>query len=514
MVLPIIIAFLMKAITTVYGIRLKLVRTFQDYLSQISMGRFIAHYGNVEPVKAGFEEYTKLGINAYIFIITMPALLSVYGDEIRNTPFLHSYFSTYTSYNKWLNVKEAIGTKTIPVENEVAFQKEIIKLFGLDALANYFDETIGKIWKLTELIIKTIWQAVETMADSPEKVVAFINSNYDTTDFDPWLGCVPPMIWRLVHPTLDLDWTVIKTQISLVQTYAYLRSVEQEQGKILSMMQGQMMELYKGEELLSKQPIDTEGIATFEIPLSKADPILTAKTQGIQSEINPWRSLPIKFHIIESDETIILTDLAWITFDSGGMYQVKISTSDTKGSSNPNPSNQNIHLYLKRRECHLDFFFSHTKHDYTVELLYEDIVLVKANPKNTTGEKMIAKSSIALQIPQWLKDIQENLEIYVHNNGNLFTILQAGYGTEDYPTDKGLSVTLEDMIYQEACDFDYDDWKITLDRNAYGHFIIGFYDGNAYYTLTLKWKGKTLATATGRTWPHGQYKIIGQWEVS
>ena len=286
--LPTVITFMVKAITTYWGLRIKLVRLFQERLSEIGMGRFIAHYTRSQGVKRGLERWIRGIVNAYIFVISPCALLSVYGDEIRRTPFLDDYFSQWDSYLIWKGQKDAIGEKTIPVINEANVMADVFRVYKKPELTNRLHECVGNRSKVGELVIGSIMDTVESKGYDSAKTVDYINQNVQTYDFTPYLGLLAPLFWRVVHPTLDLDWTVIKSYIVLYKTYSEHRLFQEFKELVPAFIKDQMVRVEVDDKPFQYKPLDVDGYLRVEIPRSLVERKITLNSFGLKYDVTPW----------------------------------------------------------------------------------------------------------------------------------------------------------------------------------------------------------------------------------
>jgi len=286
MATAIIAAYIAKAFVTLWKQRIALVRSFQESLSEAGMGRFITHYGRTEAVKADQEELMANVVNAYIIVITPCALLSAYGDEIMNTPFLDEFFSRYEAYKKWKEIKRAIGEKTIPVINWEAFLGEIINLFELPELFGKLQEIIDTLWNLSLYLYELIMALVTAQRLGPVKMVMWVNQRFRTHEFPPWLGLIPAWIWRLIHPTLDFDWTVIKSYIVLYYTYRAIRLDEELRQFVPPYIKQQAVKITVDGEQYPYQFLKTDGFLKIKIPRGKWRDKASVDTFGLTYDVS------------------------------------------------------------------------------------------------------------------------------------------------------------------------------------------------------------------------------------
>ena len=278
--------FLSKAVTTVWGKRIQLVRCFQERLSELGMGLFVGHYEIAEHTQETLEMFMQTVISAYIFVISPCALLSVYGEEIRRTPYLDAYFSKYPSYSRWKGQKDAIGKKTIPIVNEPAFIGEVFETYHMPQLKSKAHLCLGNPAKIMELIINQIMTVFETMNMTSDQLVDYVNQKVKTYEFTPYLALIAPITWRCVHPTLDLDWTVIKSYIALLKTYRTIRLSRSTKGYVPSFIKDQIAKVTVDDAPYYFSRINEQGILRVEIPKPTEWEKVTVDTFGLKKTIS------------------------------------------------------------------------------------------------------------------------------------------------------------------------------------------------------------------------------------
>ena len=283
MPLPVVAWFTGKAFTTLWGQRMRLIRAFQEHLSALGMGRFIAHYTLDEYVKESHEDHISKVIDAYIYVITPCALLSVFGDEIRTTSYLHEYFSKWKSYQTWLTQKDRMGKGIIPVIYAPTVIADVFRTYGLDPNDYDLKECLARYSRTIELITNTIVSTYSIMKQPDVMVLYYILQNYNTIDFSPYLGLVDPKFWRLIHPTIDLDWTVIKSYIALKTTYEKIRLEENIAGLVPPFIRDQLVKVYVEDEFREYTRLDRTG--RLEIRVPKTFSKLRVDTFGLKKEI-------------------------------------------------------------------------------------------------------------------------------------------------------------------------------------------------------------------------------------
>jgi len=271
MALATILLFVAKALTTLWSKRVQLVRNFQEMASSAGMGRFISHGEEVGHIQALFEERIAMVASAYLYVLTVPCVLSVYGKEIRETQMLDRFFNRWKSYQEWKAIEEKIGTYEYPITDYAILAKDIILSFGFTHLLAFIGTRITQLWEIMQIIIGSLSETIEKMGLDPEGIVNFVNQQAKTYEFKPYLAHLHPWVWRTIHPTLDLDWTVIKTLILLYQTYKEIRLRQEHRLDPSCWLEGQTATLMIDDKPYAISLVSPEGVVEFRVPVDVYD---------------------------------------------------------------------------------------------------------------------------------------------------------------------------------------------------------------------------------------------------
>jgi len=271
---PTVRSFERKAFTTVFGQRIRLIRCFQEAMSVIMMGRFISHYGRTEWIKMNLEERTKYVINAYIYFLTIPCILSFFGYEIVNNPKLDKYFQQFRGYRKWKELYIQDNLPPITINTVFDFARELGYAIGFKIVLAKIGDIVGMPILFQQFIYEQFPK--ETWADyvNPFYVVDWINQNLNRDDFDMALTRVPSWLWYPIHPFIWLDWVVVKSYIQLYSAYEEIRKEHEMREYVQPFIPQMPIKLkIQGKEYY-KTTLDTEGRATFIIPCEVYDQYL------------------------------------------------------------------------------------------------------------------------------------------------------------------------------------------------------------------------------------------------
>lgn len=276
-----------KAFTTAWLYRIMLIRFIQERLAEFGMGRFVSHYGRTRSIDDALDIFLHMAINSHIRLISVPALLSTHGDEIKNTPWLDEYFNQWKSYRAWKGEREKVGVERKPPENMGKFVCDLCLKYDKPELCMpfiYGDITLSEVMLL---LTEAIFAQTEEMEEDPAEIVEWINQNVLTEEFDPAWGNFPKHLWYTLHPTLDIDWTVIKSYILLRGAYRAISQEDEETGFVPPYFVRQQVKTLIDEELYEKAPMDREGLLTLTLPSEalQGKEKIVLDTYGLKLEI-------------------------------------------------------------------------------------------------------------------------------------------------------------------------------------------------------------------------------------
>jgi len=274
-----------KAFTTVFGQRIRLVRCFQEAMSQVMMGRFISHYGRTSWVKMTYEERTKYIINAYIYFVSLPCLLSFFGEEILSNRYLDEYFSQFRGYNRYKIAVQSGGLPSPTITTWFDFVSALGYKLGFEYLLAKIGDIIGLPILMQQFIYEQMPKSFWADVVNPFYVVDWVNQNMNRDDFDLALTVVPSWLWYPLHPFVHLDWTVIKSYIQLLQAYKSLRIETEERAFVPPFIRGMKVKVKVDGVDLTELRIDDEGIVRFCVPKRIIDEKITVDATGLKFDI-------------------------------------------------------------------------------------------------------------------------------------------------------------------------------------------------------------------------------------
>ena len=228
MVLPAILATLTKAFTSAFRYRMQFTLFWQERMSEIGMGLFILTQARDYNIRLDFLSLMDKLIKAYIMLLNPVFLYVKFGEEIVNNKLLHRYFYQFKSYRVWLNYYKSTGkTHANKIINLQVIEswKKFLKVFAdLMDIDQWLENPIQMVTDL----FRDIQQKLEIQQIDAEKLANYILQNVlDPADNVEDLLISPNEVY-LIHPTIDIDWAVIKTYIMLYFAYANFFEVDEE----------------------------------------------------------------------------------------------------------------------------------------------------------------------------------------------------------------------------------------------------------------------------------------------
>jgi len=282
-----ILLFLARGITTAYRYRQYIIRIFQQLASELAIALFISVYHRNLRYRFWLIGWLEKLVDAYIYFIGIPCLIGSYGREICNTTFLHSYFwkfSTYQQFVEWTNRRGweyTIDKVTISIINTIIAGGPF----------HYLREKIGEYMENPMKLINDIGYQLglktEDKPDDPFYAIDFINQNFKAVKINPESWYAPKTVYLFIHPTLDLDWAVIKSFIALLDTYKKLHLAEELQVTIPPFIRTQRVRIYENEKLISLARLDEMGRIKHKTstPAPATVKTVTFDTYGLRKDV-------------------------------------------------------------------------------------------------------------------------------------------------------------------------------------------------------------------------------------
>ncbi|RLC78923.1 MAG: hypothetical protein DRJ03_24450 [Chloroflexi bacterium] len=279
------------AFTTFFGQRIRLIRLFQEAMSEIMMGRFISHYGRSKWVKTRLTSRVLNIINAYTHFLTIPCLLCFFGPEIARNRMLDKYFSQFKGYRRW---KIAWERGTLP-EPTITTWFEFFMALGYKLGFEYLLGKIGSLVLMPSLYLQLLFEqfpegSLEEWAN-PWVVINFINQKFGRSDFDLGLTTIPQWLWYPINPFIWLDWAVLKSYIMLAEVYKLLDEAEDEENYVPPYIPGQPVKVDVNNQFFKYLEIGEDGICLVKIPkqLQPKQVILDTLNLKVKAEWKPPR---------------------------------------------------------------------------------------------------------------------------------------------------------------------------------------------------------------------------------
>jgi len=234
-------------------------------------------------------------IDAYIYFIGVPCLVGPYGKEIRTMKILDDYFSKFVTYRLWCEYVDRRG-----YEYEIdKVSIDIINTLIAGGPFHYLREKIGTYIENPMTLLNDIGfeieKETEDKKDDPFYTVDYITQKFKPIEIDPATFHAPKMVYMQIHPTLDLDWTVIKCLIVMLDTYKKLHTAEELDITIPPFIRSQRVRIYENNILKIQTRLDEHGRVSYETETPKYGTTkeILFDTYGLQKLITIGHYVPI-----------------------------------------------------------------------------------------------------------------------------------------------------------------------------------------------------------------------------
>jgi len=291
MPIPFIISVILKGITSWMRFRLLLVRRFQEFMSELGMGLFIAYGANDTQQMLNLCRYLEATIKAYVMVISPPCILSCFMREIEASPELKWFFEGYPGYEAWRSFLQGYNYDPPWNAQKSPWAEKYPGAYALPPPNIGKEEISLQPWKLQEWLWEGLSKKINVDKWTPEQVVNWINQNLNTNIPQPEYAYAPYGFWRLVHPWLDLDWGVIKAYIIMLRTYLTLAGSARAGEIVKPYVIHQRVHVYANDVCAGVQYLGADGSLQISIPKIPGINTITLDTYGLKTTIQiaiPW----------------------------------------------------------------------------------------------------------------------------------------------------------------------------------------------------------------------------------
>jgi len=291
-----------NAFQTIFGKRIRMIRFFQEAMSVIMMGRFISHYGRISWVKLSFEERVSHVINAYIYFLQLPCLISFFGKEIRENPFLDQYFSRFIGYVKWRSLYDAGNLPTPTITTMFDFFSALGYKMGFEYILGKIGDLIGYPILFQQFLYDQFPEEAWVEGANPFFVVDWVNQNLNRDDFDIALTVIPSYLWYPINPFIHLDWAVLKSYIVLWVAYRKIREQEEAVEFVPPYIKGMKLSLIVDGKKIQDLVLNDEGYASICIPKKDVEKGVRFSLMGLDLDIPFYVPITWDYKTIEGLE--------------------------------------------------------------------------------------------------------------------------------------------------------------------------------------------------------------------
>ena len=213
------------------------------------------------------------------------------------------------------------------------------------------------------------------------RIAEYFNQNVKTYEFEPWLGLISPNWWIQAHPTIVLDWTVIRSYIISLSAYRKLRT-EREYGELVNpFIKGQVARIILDGALKEYKYLDESGRIRLSIPYFDVQKKIKVDSFGLELEIN--KPLPAGWELYYSPSdywtTMLHTDR--IRIYEGPAFRVTYFWSKNEPETG-NESYADISIgEWNYKEYPHRFDVLHKHHPDTIKVYYCENYIVSAPPR-------------------------------------------------------------------------------------------------------------------------------------
>ncbi len=296
------------ALRQVFRLRLQIVGKLQDLIGSIAFAGFIDRAANRYDLIIKHMRIMRMLINAYIFIIPLPLIVSRYHEQIKSDPTLYSFFWEMPAVREHLGMIDRADTYAHTQIEKSLFEDLARLSFDPEAIIEKEDTFFATLKNWVDAWWDMLTGEWNKQGGDTFRFCEAVVQKMNEATYPAFLFHMPEWIPMLLCPTICFDWATI---CSCIQSYdAYMKVAPEAEWLEMPRAYIPRMRInllsQSGEPIVST--IKTEG--SFELETEQPLPDLTDLTVGIHGLRLPIPTLDAltKIHYVrQSDSKKILS---------------------------------------------------------------------------------------------------------------------------------------------------------------------------------------------------------------
>ncbi|MBA7580202.1 hypothetical protein ES708_22093 [subsurface metagenome] len=209
------------ALRQVFHLRLQIVGKLQDLIGSIAFAGFIDRAAQDYGLIVKHMRIMRMLIDAYIFIIPLPLLVSKYHEAIEKDPTLYAYFSHFPSVREHLGLIDS-GATYAHTQIEKSLFEDLARLsFDPEAIIEKEDTFFTSLTNWVDAWWDMLTGEWNKQGKDPYRFCEAVVQKMNEATYPGYLYHIPEWIPMLLCPTICFDWATI---CACIQSYdAYMK---------------------------------------------------------------------------------------------------------------------------------------------------------------------------------------------------------------------------------------------------------------------------------------------------
>jgi len=382
------------AFTGIFGKRLRVIRSLQEAIGEVMMARFISGYTDNKWLQENEEDVVSRIINAYIYFVGLPCILSVYGEKIMKDKLLDAYFSQFKLYQEYKAAKQKGELKQPSLSTWLEFFGLLFRTLGIEYGLSLIFECVGSPGVAMQLIYGDLPEDLLGEESNPIKLADWLNQHYQNREWPLELCNVPEWLWLPVNPFIHLDMAVISAYVHLLFTYRSIRLPPEPEEEVPPWIKGQLVKILADSQEIAIKELDADGWLTAEIPKQPGVKKAVLDSFGLKIEVPLITEWPFKVYNASRQH--------WITWETPEYIQVKyepgwtyiMSIEDQDGDPDCDWSYDNVIIKILEKETTLYVEIYGTQGADRNQVYYKNRLLCECPPEGYDPENPQFKGEI------------------------------------------------------------------------------------------------------------------------
>ena len=202
--------------------RWELIGHIRKAMTTLSIGLFIASQSRNYELGAKYIDLLNLAIKAHVYVVSLPAIISINADDIYRQPVLHQYYLQFPKYRDHHQEIRELILKEKYIRDNVKGITALVEYYGIQELHDKIAWFAESPAQLPIAVSTFIVRSVLRFLDDTFRVINYITSVFRADDPDLLKHIVSVKILRAANVMHDADFTMQASMIYQWDTYRHV----------------------------------------------------------------------------------------------------------------------------------------------------------------------------------------------------------------------------------------------------------------------------------------------------